>query len=154
MTNVKDGSVASGSKDAVNGGQLYTVDQKAIAAQTSITNITNGKAGLVQQSAAGAKLTVGKDTDGTQVDFANSRREWKTPRFAGRFLFLHAVEAIARRIRGVVRREGECRCVKGLGPGFRRDDEREPLPVSEESIAFEPLSLRRPKGVQGREGLG
>ncbi|MFC3814600.1 YadA-like family protein [Lysobacter sp. GCM10012299] len=36
---------------------------------TNITNVMNGKVGLVQQAAPGQKLTVGKDTDGTQVDF-------------------------------------------------------------------------------------
>ncbi|WP_275892379.1 YadA-like family protein [Pseudomonas sp. PDNC002] len=42
---------------------------------TSITNlqnnINNGTAGLVQQSSAGATLTVGKDTDGVAVSFAD-----------------------------------------------------------------------------------
>lgn len=39
ITNVADGSMASGSKEAVNGGQLYTIDQKVIA---NTTNIAKG----------------------------------------------------------------------------------------------------------------
>ena len=37
ITNVKDGSVTKGSTDAVNGGQLWTIDQKV---DTNTTNIT------------------------------------------------------------------------------------------------------------------
>ncbi len=37
---------------------------------TNITNLTNGTAGMVQQAAPGADITVAKDTDGTAVDFA------------------------------------------------------------------------------------
>ena len=56
LKNVADGKVAEGSKDAVNGGQLWNVqnqvdknsnDIKNI--QNNIDNISNGKAGLVQQ---------------------------------------------------------------------------------------------------------
>ena len=39
--------------------------------QTTVNNISTGTAGLVQQSAAGANLTVGKGTDGAAVDFAD-----------------------------------------------------------------------------------
>ena len=42
ITNVKDGSVAENSKDAVNGGQLYKVDQKVENNTTEINNIKNG----------------------------------------------------------------------------------------------------------------
>ncbi|WP_240201606.1 YadA-like family protein [Pseudomonas sp. PDNC002] len=94
LTNVKDGALAAGSTDAVNGSQLFTTNQQVaqnttdIAGNTTsisnldgrvtnvegdITNISNqistGEIGLVQQSAAGANLTVGKDTDGAAVDF-------------------------------------------------------------------------------------
>uniref|UniRef100_UPI000373E558 YadA family autotransporter adhesin n=1 Tax=Dyella japonica TaxID=231455 RepID=UPI000373E558 len=53
-----------------------TNNTTAIAGNTqSITDITNqinsGTVGLVQQSKAGADLTVGKDTDGVAVDFAD-----------------------------------------------------------------------------------
>ena len=80
VTNVKAGQLSASSSDAVNGSQLYSTNQQVaqnttdIAGNTSaITNLTNnvntGKTGLVQQSAAGANLTVGKTTDGTAVDF-------------------------------------------------------------------------------------
>ncbi|MDR0184693.1 ESPR-type extended signal peptide-containing protein [Lysobacter arvi] len=72
LTNVKDGALTATSKDAVNGGQLYAVDQKAAAAQTTINNITNGTAGLVQQAAAGADITVAKAKDGAAVDFTGT----------------------------------------------------------------------------------
>jgi len=80
VTNVKAGQLSASSSDAVNGSQLYSTNQQVaqnttdIAGNTSaITNLTNnissGKTGLVQQSAAGANLTVGKTTDGAAVDF-------------------------------------------------------------------------------------
>ncbi|WP_342317170.1 ESPR-type extended signal peptide-containing protein [Lysobacter sp. FW306-1B-D06B] len=40
--------------------------------QTTVNNISNGTVGLVQQSVAGANLTVGKDTDGAAVDFTGT----------------------------------------------------------------------------------
>ena len=42
ITNVKDGSVAEGSKEAVNGGQLWKVDQKVDNNTTEINKIKNG----------------------------------------------------------------------------------------------------------------
>ncbi|HEY0505897.1 MAG TPA: hypothetical protein VGD42_20630, partial [Lysobacter sp.] len=113
LLKVAAGTVASGSTDAVNGGQLYTTNQnvaqntadisslggrvttaegnistlntnvtnlggRVTTAESNITNlqntvnnISNGSVGLVQQSAAGADLTVGKGTDGVAVDFAD-----------------------------------------------------------------------------------
>ncbi|WP_042077600.1 trimeric autotransporter adhesin Ata [Acinetobacter nosocomialis] len=77
LKNVADGKVAEGSKDAVNGGQLWNVqnqvdknsnDIKNI--QNHIDNISNGKAGLVQQQKPNAEITVGKDTGGTSVNMA------------------------------------------------------------------------------------
>ncbi|WP_426270101.1 YadA-like family protein [Dyella kyungheensis] len=134
LIGVTDGTVASGSKEAVNGGQLYTTNQ-AVAQNTTdiagnttsintlntnvsqntsdiagnttsinnldgrvtqnttdiagnttsisnlqntVNNINNGTVGLVQQSAAGANLTVGKDTDGAAVDFADKNGNTRT----------------------------------------------------------------------------
>ncbi|WP_198155188.1 YadA family autotransporter adhesin [Candidatus Burkholderia verschuerenii] len=99
FTGIANGDVTATSTDAVNGSQLFTTNQnvaqntsdiaqnKSDIAQntsdiaqnktdiagntTAINNLNNGTAGLVQQAAAGAKLTVGKDTDGTTVDFAD-----------------------------------------------------------------------------------
>ncbi len=77
LKNVADGKVAEGSKDAVNGGQLWNVqnqvdknsnDIKNI--QNNIDNISNGKAGLVQQKKPNGEITVGKDTGGTSINMA------------------------------------------------------------------------------------
>ncbi|MCW1491021.1 trimeric autotransporter adhesin Ata [Acinetobacter baumannii] len=77
LKNVADGKIAEGSKDAVNGGQLWNVqnqvdknsnDIKNI--QNNIDNISNGKAGLVQQQKTNGEITVGKDTGGTSINMA------------------------------------------------------------------------------------
>ncbi|HFX6520161.1 TPA: YadA-like family protein, partial [Acinetobacter nosocomialis] len=79
LKNVADGAVAAGSKDAVNGGQLWTVQQQVDKntgdisnLQTDISNINNGKSGLVQQANKDAAITFGKDTGGTQVNVAGT----------------------------------------------------------------------------------
>ncbi|MDC4279424.1 trimeric autotransporter adhesin Ata [Acinetobacter baumannii] len=77
LKNVADGKVAEGSKDAVNGGQLWNVqnqvdknsnDIKNI--QNNIDNISNGKAGLVQQQKPNGEITVGRDAGGTSINMA------------------------------------------------------------------------------------
>ncbi|EPJ6777813.1 trimeric autotransporter adhesin Ata [Acinetobacter baumannii] len=77
LKNVADGKIAEGSKDAVNGGQLWNVqnqvdknsnDIKNI--QYNIDNISNGKAGLVQQQKPNGEITVGKDSGGTSINMA------------------------------------------------------------------------------------
>ncbi|HGW4397621.1 TPA: ESPR-type extended signal peptide-containing protein [Acinetobacter nosocomialis] len=82
LKNVADGTVAEGSKDAVNGGQLWTVQQQVDKntgdisnLQTDISNINNGKSGLVQQADKDAAITVGKDTGGTQVNVSGTAGE-------------------------------------------------------------------------------
>ncbi|ELW82192.1 autotransporter adhesin, partial [Acinetobacter baumannii] len=77
LKNVADGAVAKDSKDAVNGGQLWAVQQQVDKntgdisnLQNDISNISNGKSGLVQQVDKDAAITVGKDTGGTQVNVA------------------------------------------------------------------------------------
>ncbi|WP_343573191.1 YadA-like family protein [Pseudomonas sp.] len=76
LTNVKAGALSADSSDAVNGSQLFATNQQVGQNTTDIStltnNINNGSVGLVQQSAAGANLTVGKDTDGAAVDFAGT----------------------------------------------------------------------------------
>ncbi|CAM9323887.1 Trimeric autotransporter adhesin YadA-like C-terminal membrane anchor domain-containing protein [Acinetobacter bereziniae] len=79
ITNVKDGVVAQGSKDAVNGGQLWNVQQQVDKntndiqdIQTDISNINNGKSGLVQQQTSNGEITIGKDTGGKNVNFAGA----------------------------------------------------------------------------------
>ena len=76
ITNVADGNVATGSKDAVNGGQLAAVQEdlqsKITANSTDITNIKNeinsGTVGLVKQASSDAEITVAKDSGGTKVN--------------------------------------------------------------------------------------
>ena len=58
ITNVADGTVAAGSTDAITGGQLHQL------------SLSTGL-GLVQQADNLAPITVGKDSAGTEVDFAN-----------------------------------------------------------------------------------
>ncbi len=94
LINVADGTLAADSQEAVNGGQLFSTNQDVAqntadiagntAAITGIdsrvtnvegditsitTNLSSGTIGMVQQSAAGENLTVGKDSDGAAVDF-------------------------------------------------------------------------------------
>ncbi|MBA2077091.1 YadA-like family protein, partial [Rhodanobacter sp. PCA2] len=56
-------------------GDVTNLDGRVTTVEGSVTSLTNqmntGTVGLVQQAAAGAALTVGKDTDGTSVDFAD-----------------------------------------------------------------------------------
>ena len=74
ISNVKDGAVTQGSKDAVNGGQLWNVQQQVDQNSTDISNIkndiNNGSVGLVQQAGKDATVTVAKDTGGTSVSVA------------------------------------------------------------------------------------
>ncbi|WP_287911406.1 YadA-like family protein, partial [Acinetobacter sp.] len=76
ITNVKDGTVAQGSKDAVNGGQLWNVQQQVDQNTSDISNIkndiNNGTVGLVQQAGKDAPVTVAKDTGGTTVNVAGT----------------------------------------------------------------------------------
>ncbi|WP_445145147.1 YadA-like family protein [Dyella sp. Tek66A03] len=85
IVNVAAGDVSSTSTDAVNGAQLNDTNNRVTTAEgnianntTNINNLTNGTAGLVQQSAAGANLTVGKDTDGVAIDLADKDGKTRT----------------------------------------------------------------------------
>ncbi|MBR8066513.1 YadA-like family protein [Burkholderia ambifaria] len=79
ITNVKAGTLSATSTDAVNGSQLYATNQQVsknttdIAnLQDNVTNIANGKAGLVQQQDPKSAITVGKDSGGTSVNFTGT----------------------------------------------------------------------------------
>ncbi|ASW02714.1 YadA-like family protein [Paraburkholderia aromaticivorans] len=76
LTNVAAGNLSAASSDAVTGAQLYGTNQAVAQNTTDITNISsninnisNGKAGLLQQDALTRDLTVAKGTDGKHVDF-------------------------------------------------------------------------------------
>ena len=64
---------ADGSKTTSNsvGDALSNMDNHANNNTNAINNISNGKTGLTQQQAAGEKITIGKDTDGTSIDIAD-----------------------------------------------------------------------------------
>ncbi|VWD28754.1 hemagglutinin [Burkholderia aenigmatica] len=79
ITNVQAGTLSSTSTDAVNGSQLYATNQQVAKNTTDITNlqgnvtnIANGKAGLVQQQDPNGAITVGKDSGGTSVNFSGT----------------------------------------------------------------------------------
>jgi autotransporter adhesin len=62
--------------DVTNG--FSKVDSALGTINSSISSITSGTTGLVQQAAAGADLTVGKGTDGVAVDFADKNGNTRT----------------------------------------------------------------------------
>ncbi|MGZ2746355.1 YadA-like family protein [Burkholderia stagnalis] len=79
ITNVQAGTLSAASTDAVNGSQLYATNQQVAKnttditnLQENVTNVTNGKAGLVQQQDPNGQITVGAGTGGTSVNIANS----------------------------------------------------------------------------------
>nr|WP_254597835.1 YadA-like family protein [Burkholderia lata] len=79
ITNVQAGTLSATSTDAVNGSQLYATNQQVAKNTTDITNlqgnvtnIANGKAGLVQQQDPNGAITVGKDSGGTSVNFSGT----------------------------------------------------------------------------------
>uniref|UniRef100_UPI0022B99B99 YadA C-terminal domain-containing protein n=1 Tax=Acinetobacter sp. HY1485 TaxID=2970918 RepID=UPI0022B99B99 len=79
VTNVADGTVAAGSKDAVNGGQLANVQSQVTAntnnisnLQNNISDVTSGKTGIVKQADANSPITIGQDTGGTTVNVAGT----------------------------------------------------------------------------------
>ncbi|AOJ76423.1 YadA family autotransporter adhesin [Burkholderia ubonensis] len=79
ITNVQAGTLSATSTDAVNGSQLHATNQQVAKnttditnLQESVTNVTNGKAGLVQQQDPNGAITVGKDSGGTSVNFAGT----------------------------------------------------------------------------------
>ncbi|MEK7913484.1 YadA-like family protein [Burkholderia contaminans] len=79
ITNVQAGTLSATSTDAVNGSQLNATNQQVAKNTTDITNlqgnvtnIANGKAGLVQQQDPNGAITVGKDTGGTSVNFSGT----------------------------------------------------------------------------------
>ncbi|MCL6241668.1 YadA-like family protein, partial [Acinetobacter amyesii] len=79
ITNVADGQVSQNSKDAVNGGQLWAVEQKVDQNANDISNIkneiNNGSIGLVKQETPTSTVTVAKDTGGKTVNVAGTEGE-------------------------------------------------------------------------------
>ena len=78
IKNVNPGALNATSKEAVNGSQLYATNQNVAGNTGDIDNLKNGKAGLVQQADATSAITVGKDTGGTSVTFANGKGDART----------------------------------------------------------------------------
>ena len=76
VVNVAGGTVALGSTDAVNGGQLAATDQQVASVSNTLTNIRGsldaGTIGLVQQNPSTRTLTVGAVADGSVIDVNGS----------------------------------------------------------------------------------
>ena len=74
ITNVKDGSVTKDSKDAVNGGQLYEVNEKVTNNTNEITKIKNGnftdasKTAIHNIAKDAVEVVNGKNTTVTKVE--------------------------------------------------------------------------------------
>jgi trimeric autotransporter adhesin len=80
------GSIAAGSTDAINGGQLFTtntnvanlgarvgtVEGDVTAIQSDVASLANGTSGLVQQAVGAAPITVGAATGGTMLNVAGT----------------------------------------------------------------------------------
>ncbi|GAA3267928.1 hypothetical protein GCM10020258_38750 [Sphingomonas yabuuchiae] len=66
ITNVADGSVATGSTDAVNGSQLYATNQQ-------INNVSNGTTGVVQRTSA-TDVTTLTASGGTAANPGNAQK--------------------------------------------------------------------------------
>ncbi|MET3930967.1 autotransporter adhesin [Lysobacter sp. OAE881] len=75
----KEGNVvpATSVVDAITkvDGHVVNVDKRVTNIEGDVTNIIDGKAGLVQQDETSREITVGKDTDGTVVNFTNKDGE-------------------------------------------------------------------------------
>lgn len=77
VTNVANGDISATSTDAVNGSQLYAINQQVTQNTADISNIntqlSSGNVGLVRQDATTRNITVAKDTDGTVVDMTGTQ---------------------------------------------------------------------------------
>ncbi|RCW79528.1 YadA-like family protein [Phyllobacterium bourgognense] len=94
LTNMAAGQINAASTDGVNGSQLFAtnsalgtlggrvnVNETKISKNTGdITNIINGKAGLVQQAGPGANITVAAGLDGAAIEFAGTTAGKQGPR--------------------------------------------------------------------------
>ena len=72
IVNVANGTVAAGSTDAINGGQLATTNQQVASVSSTLiglrSSLDDGTVGLVQQDPTTRKLTVGAATNGAVID--------------------------------------------------------------------------------------
>ncbi|MCF9035490.1 YadA-like family protein [Acinetobacter nectaris] len=85
LTNVADGQIVAGSTDAVNGGQLARVQSQVTENTNSINHLNNtvsdlttGKSGAIQQADKNGDISIGKDTGGAKVNVANSTGATRT----------------------------------------------------------------------------
>ncbi|WP_267360901.1 MULTISPECIES: hypothetical protein [unclassified Methylobacterium] len=76
VVNVANGTLASGSTDAVNGGQLYTTNQQVASVSSTLvglrSSLDDGTIGLVQQQPSTRTLTIGTATNGTVLDVSGT----------------------------------------------------------------------------------
>ncbi|POR40887.1 hypothetical protein [Methylobacterium sp. V23] len=77
IVNVAGGTIAAGSTDAVNGGQLYSTNQQVGTISTSLTalrgSLDDGTIGLVQQNVTSGNITVAAGIGGSVVDLNGSQ---------------------------------------------------------------------------------
>jgi autotransporter adhesin len=77
IVNLAGGTLASGSTDAVNGGQLYSTNQQVSTLSTSLTDLRgsldDGTIGLVQQRGASGGITLAAGTGGNVVDLTGTQ---------------------------------------------------------------------------------
>lgn len=72
VTGVEDALTNLDGRVASNTTEITTIKGDISNIQTDITNITNGTLGIVKQNATTRVITVGGDTDGTEVNFAGT----------------------------------------------------------------------------------
>ncbi|WEW96793.1 YadA-like family protein [Pseudomonas nitroreducens] len=94
-----DGRVTQNSSDiASNAASITSLDGRMGSVEGDITSITtnlsSGTIGMVQQSAAGENLTVGKDSDGAAVDFLGTAGARKLINVADGTLAADSQEAV------------------------------------------------------------
>ena len=77
VTGVEDALSNLDGRVAANTTEITTVKGNISNIQNDITNITNGTVGIVKQNATTRVITVGGDTDGTEVNFSGTAGERK-----------------------------------------------------------------------------
>ena len=78
IINVAAGTLSDDSTDAVNGSQLNATNKNVTTNAGNLTNLTTGKTGIVRQDEGTGAITVGGQTAGSSVSFANSTGDTRT----------------------------------------------------------------------------
>jgi autotransporter adhesin len=146
LKGVAEGAIAAGSKDAVNGGQLFTTNSRVDAAEGNIasldsrvgtaegditsiqssvsnlnTQINSGTVGLVKQDATTEAITVAAATGGTSVDFAGTAGARTLTGVAEGTLDNDAVNVSQLKKAGVIDQNGQALEVATYDPGSNKN---------------------------------